>query len=105
MKNQECKTRPKIIDVNNNETVFYPYSIKVNKYSGICNSINDPYAKLCVPDIVKNTNVKVFNLMQRIHEIRQIIWHKTCKCMCRLTSSICNIRQTWNEEKCRYKCK
>ena len=34
MNNQECKARPKIIDLNNNEPVFYPYSIKVNKCSG-----------------------------------------------------------------------
>ena len=27
--NQECKARSKIIDVNSNELVFYPYSIKV----------------------------------------------------------------------------
>ena len=54
MNNQECKARPKIIDVNNNEPVFYPYSIKINKCSGSCNNINDPYAKLCVPDIIKN---------------------------------------------------
>ena len=31
MNNQECKTRTKIIDINNNEPLFYPYSIKVNK--------------------------------------------------------------------------
>ena len=54
MNNQECKARPKIIDVNNNEAVFYPYSFKVNKCSGNCNNINDPYAKLCVLNIVKN---------------------------------------------------
>ena len=60
MNNQECKARPKIIDINNNEPVFYPYSIKVSKCSGSCSNINDPYAKLCVPDIVKNINVKVF---------------------------------------------
>ena len=73
MNNQECKARPKIIDLNNNEPVFYPYSIKVNKCSGSCSNINDPYAKLCVPDITKNINVKVFNLMSRINETRQII--------------------------------
>ena len=63
MNNQECKTRTKIININNNEPVLYPFSIKVNKCSGSCNNIYDPYAKLCVPDIVKNINVKVFNLM------------------------------------------
>ena len=54
MNNQEVKARPKIIDVNNNEPVFYPYSIKVNKCSGSCNNIIHPYGKLCVPDIIKN---------------------------------------------------
>ena len=48
----ECKARPKIINVNNNEPVFYPYIIKVNQCSRSCSNINDPYAKLCVPDII-----------------------------------------------------
>ena len=73
MNNQKCKERAKIIDVNSNEPVFYPFSIKVNKCSGSCSSINDPYAKLCVPDIVKNINVKVFNLMSRFNERKHII--------------------------------
>ena len=105
MNNQECKTRPRITDVISNEPVFYPHSIKGNKCSGSCNTINDPYAILCVPDIIKNINVKVFNLMQRINETRQIIWHETCKCICRLTASVCNNRQRWNEDKCRCECK
>ena len=62
MNNQESKSRAKIKDINNNEHSFYPYSIKVNKWSGSCNNINDPYATLCVPDIVKNMNIKAFNL-------------------------------------------
>ena len=73
MNNQECKTRPRIIEVSSNEPVFYLYSIKVNKCSGSFNNINDPYTKLCVADIIKNINVKVFNLMQKINEARQII--------------------------------
>ena len=105
MNNQECKARPKIIDVNNNEPVFYPNSIKVNKCSGSCNNISDPYAKLCVPDIIKNMNVKAFNLMSRINGTRQIIWHETCKSVCRLTSAVCNSRQIWNKDKCRCECK
>ena len=64
MNNQECKIRPDIIDINANESLFYPYSILANKWSGSCNNINDAYAKLCVPDAV--TNVRVFNLSQQI---------------------------------------
>ena len=51
MKNQECKVRPEIINVNSNEPVFYPFSIKTSKCSGNCNNINDPYAKIYVPDV------------------------------------------------------
>ena len=88
MNNQECKTRTEIADINNNEPTFYPYSIKINKCSGSCNNINDPYAKLCVPDVVKNINVKVLNLVSRTNETRHIEWHKNCLCKCRLDSSI-----------------
>ena len=70
MKNEACKVRPEIVNVNSNEPVFYPFSIKTGKFSGKCNSINDPYAKICVPDVVKNLNVKVFNLMSRTNETR-----------------------------------
>ena len=49
--NQECKVRPKIVIVNNNKPVFYPFSNKRSKFSGICNNINDPRAKLCVTDV------------------------------------------------------
>ena len=85
--------------------MFYPYSIKISKCGGNCNNINDPYATLCVPDIVKNINVKLFNLMSRINETRQIIWHETCKYICRLSAAICNTKQVWNEDKCRAECK
>ena len=99
--NQRCMSRTKIIKINSSEPIFYPYSIKVNKCSGSCNNINDPFAKLCVPDITK----KVFNIMARINEARQIVWHETCKCICKLTSAVCNSRQIWNEDKCRCECK
>ena len=101
MKNQECKIRPEIININSNNPMFYRFSVKVNKCSGNCNNINDPYARICVPDIVKNLNVKVFNLMSRTNETRSIKWHETCKCICRLNGIICNNKQRWNKDKCR----
>ena len=60
---QECKVRPAIMNINSNESSLYPYSILVNKCSGSCNNVNDPYANLCVTDVVKNINIKVFNMM------------------------------------------
>ena len=103
--NQKCMARPKIIQTNANEPVFYPLSVKVNKCSGSCNTINDPMAKLCVPDIVKDMNIKVYNMLSRINETRKIVWHETCKYICRLTSAICNDKQEWNKNKCTCECK
>ena len=72
MNNQECKIRSEIINVNTNELMCYPYSIKINKCKGSCNKINDPYAKICVPDNIKTINFKVFDLMSRTNETRHI---------------------------------
>ena len=105
MNDQECKIRSKIINTTTNEPMFYPYSILINKCKGSCNTINNPYAKLCVPDAIKNINVKVFNLMSRNNEIRHIKWHKTCKCKCRFDASVFNMKERWNEDKCRCECK
>ena len=74
MSNQECKTRPQVINVNGDEPEFFPFGIKISKCSGSCNNINYPYAKSCVPDVLKNLNVKAFNLMSRTNEARHIEW-------------------------------
>ena len=57
MNNQERKIRTEIINLNINEPMFYPYSIKINRCKCSYNTINDPYAKICVPDKIKNKNV------------------------------------------------
>ena len=97
--------RPEIVNVNTNKPLFYPLSIKTSKCSGSCNNINDPYSKLCVPDMVKNWNVNVFNLMPRTNKTRHIKWHETCECNCRLDASVCNNKQGWNEVKGMCECK
>ena len=51
---QECRVRPQIVNVNSNEPLFFPFSIKTSKCGGSCNNISNPYAKMCVSDVVKN---------------------------------------------------
>ena len=58
--------------------MFFSFSIKTSKCSGSCNNINYSYAKICVPNVVKNLNVKAFNLMSRTNEARHMEWHETC---------------------------
>ena len=99
MNNQPCKARPEIINVNSDNPVFYPFSIKTSKCSGNCNNINNPQAKICVPDVIKDLNVKVFNLMSRNDMKRVSVY------ICRLDAIICNTKQRWNSDKCRCECK
>ena len=55
---------------------LYFFSIKTCKCSGSCNAIDGQYAKMCIPDVIKNLGVKVFNLMSRTNETRYIEWHE-----------------------------
>ena len=105
MNNQECKTRPQINNVNGDEAVFFPLTIETSKCSGTFNNINYLYAKLCVPDVAKNLNVKVFNLMSRTNETLFMQWHETCKCECKFGANVCKNKQRWNKNKCRCECK
>ena len=53
MNNQECKVRPEIVNVNSNEPLFYPFSIKTSKCSCSCNNINDPFVKYAFQILLK----------------------------------------------------
>ena len=85
--------------------MFFLFSIETSKCSGSCNNINYPYAKICVPDIVKNLNVKVFSLTSKTNETRFIECHETCKCECKFGANVCNNKQRWNKDKCRWEWK
>ena len=86
--NQKCMPRPKILDVNEGvgEALFYPYNVLVNKCSGSCDTINNPMTKMM------------------LSETRNVLWHESCKCICKLNSSVSNNKQIWNDDTCRCDC-
>ena len=61
--NQQYKVRPKIVNVNSVEPVFYPFSIKQVNAVVVVTISYYSYVKMCVPDVLKNLNVKVLNLI------------------------------------------
>ena len=73
--NQKCMPRPKILDVNEGvgEALFYPYNVLVNKCSGSCNTLDNSMAKLCVPNIIKRVNMKVYNFLMMLNETRNVL--------------------------------
>ena len=104
--NQKCIARPKILDVNEDvgEALFYPYNVLVNKCSGSCNTLDNPIEKLCVPNVIKGLNMKVYNFLTILNETRNVLWHESNKCVCKLNSSECNNKQIWNSNNCTYNC-
>ena len=104
--NRKCMPSPKILDVNEGvgEALFYSYNVLVNKCSGSCDTINNPMAKLCVSNIIKGINMKVHNFLMRLNETRNVLWHESCKCVCRLNSSVWNNKQIWNSNTCKCDC-
>ena len=115
MKNQECKTRAQVININSNNPIFYPFSIKTKKILIIIILIltliviilitHMQKFVICVPDVIKDLNVKIFNLMSTTNETRFIKWQGKCNCKCRLDAIICNNKQRWKKNKCRCECR
>ena len=103
--NQKCMARPKILHVNEGvgEALFYPY-VLVNKCSGSCNTLDNPMTKLCVPNVIKRVNMQVYNFLMMLNETRNVLWHESCKCVCKLNSLVCNNKQIWNDDTCRCDC-
>ena len=40
MNNQECKTRPQVVNVNGDKPALFPFSNETSKCSGSCNNTN-----------------------------------------------------------------
>ena len=76
--NQKRMPRPKTLDVNESvgEALFYLYNVLVNKCSGSCNTLDNPMAKMCVPNVIKRVNMQVYNFLMRLNETCNVLWHK-----------------------------
>ena len=73
--------------------LYYPLSVSAKNYNGSCNGIDKPCSKLCVPNQVKDMNIKVFNLISRVNETRFLTWQESYARKCKLDSSLCNDRR------------
>ena len=52
-------------------------------------------------NVIKRVNMQVYNFLMMLNETRNVLWHESCKCVCKLNSSICNNEQIWNGDTCR----
>ena len=102
LNNWLCQARPTLININSNERLFYPFTGSVNKCDENCNTIDDPYTRVCAPGKAENMNVEVFNLMLRINELRCLVQHESCEHKRGLNESVRNSKM---DDGCWCKCK
>ena len=93
LSNQKCITQPTLINLHPNEYSqefhYYPFSVKLDRCVGSCNTLNDLSNKVCVPNKI-GLNLSVFDMITGIHESKTLTKHILCKCKCRFDGRKCN---------------
>ena len=72
MNNQPYMVRPTLIDLNPDENCCYPFIISINRCDKICNTVEDPLGKICIPNKIKEVNPNVFNTIKGINESKTL---------------------------------
>ena len=85
LNNQPCKSKPTLANINSDETIFYQFTVSVNKYGGSCNTVVNPYVRVFLPNEVKNVNIKVFNIILDLNQTT--VQHESCECKGELNES------------------
>lgn len=79
---------------------YYPLVVSVNEYGGSCNTIEEPFGRICAPNKIENVNLTTFNMIKETNESKTLVKHISRECRCELDRRKCNSRQKWDNNKC-----
>ena len=109
LSNQNWEIQPNLIKLHfneyNQEFHFYPFAVKLDRCFRSCNTLNDLFNKVYVPNKTEDLNLSMFNMITIINESNTLTKHISCECKCRFDGRKCNSDQWWNNKKCRCECK
>ena len=105
LNNPPCQAKPTLVDITSYDILFYPFTGSLHKCSGSCNTIDDSYARVRVPNKLKNMNAKVFHLMLGVYSKGFLVQHELCQCKCSLNESVCKSKQKRNHDDYPCNCK
>ena len=94
LRNQECEIQPTFISLHpieySQEFYYYPFTIKLEKCVGSCNTLKDLSNKEYVPNKTENLNLYVFNMVTRINESKTLTKQISCECKRKFDGKNCN---------------
>ena len=71
LSNQKCEIQPTPINLHsieyNQEFHYYPFAVKIDGCVGSCNTLNDLFNKVCVPNKTEDLNLTVSNMITGIN--------------------------------------
>ena len=95
--------QPTLIKLHPNEYSqelhYYPFAVKLDRWVGSCNTLNDLSNKVCVPNKTEDSNLSVFNMITGINESKTLTKHISWECKCKFDGRKCNSNQWWNNDK------
>ena len=82
LSNQKCITQPTFINLHPNEYVqefyYYLYAIKLDRCVGSCNTLNEVFNQVCVPNKTEDFDLSEFNMIAGISESKILTKHISC---------------------------
>ena len=74
LSNQKCLIQPTLINLHPNEYSqefhYFQFEVKLDRYVGSCNTLNDLSNRVHVPNKTENLNLSVFNMITGINEYK-----------------------------------
>ena len=61
-----------------------------------CNTANDLYNKVCVPNKTEDWNLRVFDMVTRINKSKLLTKNISCECKYKSDGRKCNLDQWYN---------
>ena len=96
LSNEKCEIQPTFINLHPNEYSqefhYYPFTVKLDKCVGSCNTLNDLSNKVCVPNKTEDLS-KGFQHDYRNNESKTLTKHISCECRCKFDGRKCNSDQ------------
>ena len=68
----------------------YPFIIKLDSCNRICNTLDDPYGRICGPNKTEDVNSNVFDMITRTNESKTLSKHISSDCKCKFDGKNCN---------------